>query len=326
MSSSEYWRGLAAGTYFADRRLDACIGVIHQDIVGIWNFRDDDEVYFLLHFILEEVNYLTSIQILRRRFFKNAILLLVQDLADPNGPTPGSNTYVVHLFFHPLAIVAHAYISTKNLGAIKAALDVATPISGPLGPVVASVGLSVMFVKWLSDMYNSTCGSRSFILYSNSLPNSPGVLRCIMGYIVDVTIVLEILFWLKIAQPQIPYLFEDDIIAAFNHYQGSAGHLEVHEQIRKYVDNMTLIDHANPDDNTHIEVERLINSHRRILIDTISSGTKSDEKPIAEPLPPASENQLGSGPSTSTTRSGQVSFARQQGRFKELKRIVTGAL
>jgi hypothetical protein len=44
MYFSEYWRGLAAGTYFAHRRLDACIGVIHQDIVGIWNFRDDDEV------------------------------------------------------------------------------------------------------------------------------------------------------------------------------------------------------------------------------------------------------------------------------------------
>jgi hypothetical protein len=43
----EYWRGLAAGTYFADRRLDACVMVIHQDIVGIWNFRDEDEVSFL---------------------------------------------------------------------------------------------------------------------------------------------------------------------------------------------------------------------------------------------------------------------------------------
>lgn len=44
----EYWRGLAAGTYFADRRLDACIGVIHVDILNIWNFRDDDNVIALL--------------------------------------------------------------------------------------------------------------------------------------------------------------------------------------------------------------------------------------------------------------------------------------
>ena len=48
------------------------------------------------------------------------------------------------------------YLSVKNLEAIKAALDVSTPMFGPLAPVVASVGLSVMFGKWLSDTYNST--------------------------------------------------------------------------------------------------------------------------------------------------------------------------
>jgi len=202
----KYWRGLAAGTYFAHRRLDACIGVIHHDIVGIWNFRDDDEI-------------------LGRPSFKDAVLLLVQDLADPNGPSPGSNTI-------------------KNLEAIKATLDVATPLCGPLAPVVASVGLSVMFAKWLTDMYNST----------------PGVLRCLMGYIVDITILLEVLFWLKMAQPQLPSLCEDDVVAAFEYYHRSTGHFEVHQQIRRYVDNMKLIDHINPEDNTHLEVERLINS------------------------------------------------------------------
>jgi len=63
-----------------------------------------------------------------------------------------------------------------------------------------------------------------------------------------------------------PSLCEDDIIAAFHHYQGSVSHLEVHQQIRRHVDNMTQVD-LNLEDNTHIEVERLINSHRRILID-----------------------------------------------------------
>jgi len=199
--------------------------VIHQDIVGIWNFRDEDEI-------------------LRRPSFKNAVLLLVQDLADANGPSPGSDT-------------------TKNLGSIKAALDVATPLSGPLAPVVASVGLSVMFAKWLSDMYNST----------------PGVLRCLMGYIVDITIVLEVLFWFKVAQPRLPSLCEDDIKAAFGLYEGSAEHLEVHRQIRRYVDNMTLLDQVNSEDKTHVEVERLIDSHRRVLIDTIFADAKRETKP-----------------------------------------------
>ncbi|KIM44169.1 hypothetical protein M413DRAFT_443207 [Hebeloma cylindrosporum] len=247
----KYWRGLAAGTYFADRRLDACIGVIHQDIVGIWNFRDDEEI-------------------LHRPSFMNVVLLLVQDLADPSGSSPGSDTI-------------------KNLEAIKAALGVATPISGPLAPLVASVGLSMMFAKWLSDMYNST----------------PGVLRCLMGYIVDITIVLEVLFWLKIAQPQRPSICEEDLIAAFNHYQGSVGHLEVHQQIRRYVDNMTLIDHINPNDNTHVEVERLINSHRRILVDTLTPGTKSDATPTAVSPPqnsPTPKTQPSSIPVVPTSK------------------------
>jgi len=106
-----------------------------------------------------------------------------------------------------------------------------------------------------------------------------------MGYIVDITIVLEVLFWLKMAQPQLPSLCEDDVVAAFEYYHRSTGHFEVHQQIRRYVDNMTLIDHINPEDNTHLKVERLINSHRRRLIDTITAGTKSDFTPTAAPPP-----------------------------------------
>lgn len=70
-NSAEYWRGLAAGTYFANRRLDACIDVIHKDIINTWNLRDDD-------------------QILHSPSFKDAILLVIQDLADSGGPSPGS--------------------------------------------------------------------------------------------------------------------------------------------------------------------------------------------------------------------------------------------
>ncbi|KJA17892.1 hypothetical protein HYPSUDRAFT_205864 [Hypholoma sublateritium FD-334 SS-4] len=246
----KYWRGLAAGTYFSDRRLAACIGVINTEIVQIWNFRDDD-------------------QILLRPSFQNAVLLLVQDLADPNGPSAGSDV-------------------TNNLDAINSALSVVTPISGPLAPVVASVGLSVMFAKWLSDMYAST----------------PGVLRCLMGYIIDVTIVLEVLFWLKIGQPRLPSLSEDDIIAAFGMYQGTSSHLEVHSEIRRYVDNMTLLDHVKPDDKTHLEVERLINAHRRVLIDTIfADARRQPERPQSPPPPPSTsrvpEPQLNAVPEAS---------------------------
>ncbi len=155
-----------------------------------------------------------------------------------------------------------------------------------------------MFAKWLSDMYHSTYGTCSTLPLAvrfKTLSNSPGVLRCLMGYIVDITIMLEALFWLKVAQPWLPTLCEGDIIAAFGLYQGFAEHLEVHRQIRGYVDNMTLINQVNPEDKTHLEVERLINSYRRVLLDTILSDAtharRETETSAVQPSPDSSEFQ-----------------------------------
>jgi len=138
---------------------------------------------------------------------------------------------------------------TENLTTIKAALDVVTPISGPAAPVVAGLGLSVMSVNWLFGVY----------------ANTPRTLRSVMGYIVDLTIVLERLFWLKIAQPKNPKVCLEDVEAAFSLYSDSEEHSQVHREIRVYVDEMSLLDHAHPD-NAHEEVLRLIKSHRRDFI------------------------------------------------------------
>ena len=36
--AAEYWKGLASGANFMGRDLRQCLGVIHDDIVEIWNF------------------------------------------------------------------------------------------------------------------------------------------------------------------------------------------------------------------------------------------------------------------------------------------------
>jgi hypothetical protein len=82
-----------------------------------------------------------------------------------------------------------------------------------------------------------------------------------MGYIVDLTIVLEGLFWLKVAQPRNRSVSEVDVEAAFDLYNRSEERVKVHREIRGYVDGMSLFDHAHPD-NAHDEVQRLIKSHR----------------------------------------------------------------
>lgn len=64
-------------------------------------------------------------------------------------------------YFQP---VQTRILSKENLESIKAALDVATPIAGPAAPVVATVGLSVMFVNWLFGVYNNTYAPASSAL------------------------------------------------------------------------------------------------------------------------------------------------------------------
>ena len=137
-----------------------------------------------------------------------------------------------------------------------------------------------------------------------------------MGYIVDVTIVLEILFWLKVHQPRTPHapVLEGDIDAAVGLYRRSNQHLAVHNEIRKYVDGMTLLDHANPQDSTHVEVERLIYAHRQILIDMTSpiAAQESEELvPVVLPPPhagvpvPEGVSEILRGQQSSATQSSQ---------------------
>jgi hypothetical protein len=171
-----------------------------------------------------------------------------------------------------------------------------------------------------------------------------------MGYIIDLTIVLEVLFWFKVAQPHRKSICEDDIMAAFGLYQGSPEHLEVHQQIRSYVDGMTMIDQVNPQDNTHDEIERLIGSHRRVLIDTIVSDAKPGTTPGPDapapdaPVPdaPAPDEPAQDVPSQSSSNAAQaesslhpkepeklacsVSLVITTRRLGELTKIFTGEL
>ena len=95
-----------------------------------------------------------------------------------------------------------------------------------------------------------------------------------MGYIVDLTIILEGLFWLKLAQPKLPQIIEDDVDASFHLYSQSEQRAQVHQEIRSFVDRMNFIDAMHPDES-HVEVVRLIHTHRRNFID--GTGWKDPE-------------------------------------------------
>jgi hypothetical protein len=103
-----------------------------------------------------------------------------------------------------------------------------------------------------------------------------------MGYIVDLTIVLEGIFWLKVAEPQNPTLSEDDVASAFDKYNRANEQIQVHREIRGYVDGMALIDHAHPD-NTHVEVERLVKAHRPNFINGSKPEQAKERRTVVEP-------------------------------------------
>jgi hypothetical protein len=79
-----------------------------------------------------------------------------------------------------------------------------------------------------------------------------------MGYILDLTLMLDKLFWVEFARktPGQP-LSVGDIEDAFNNYKGSEEHRKGHHQIREYVDSTPFKQHLSSN-NAHQEVVRLI--------------------------------------------------------------------
>ena len=41
LSSSGYWMGLAASVNFPGKTIEACLQVLHTDILEVWNIQDD---------------------------------------------------------------------------------------------------------------------------------------------------------------------------------------------------------------------------------------------------------------------------------------------
>ena len=93
-----------------------------------------------------------------------------------------------------------------------------------------------------------------------SAAHSPEVLRCLMGYIVDLTLVMDQLF-LNILPLKPPRLLTvDQIDAALEDYKNSEA-VKVHRAIREYVNEATFgeILRAN---NAQQKVIELIKQHR----------------------------------------------------------------
>ncbi|KAJ7192751.1 hypothetical protein GGX14DRAFT_594122 [Mycena pura] len=106
-----------------------------------------------------------------------------------------------------------------NLDAIQSWVGlVGASIAAAAGPAFAAIALMTWFVTFITNVYRDT----------------PTALRCIMGYIIDLTLVLNELFLVVLAiRPPRP-LTADDIEMALENYNYSDLGM-VHHDIRQYV-------------------------------------------------------------------------------------------
>ncbi|KAF9488802.1 hypothetical protein BDN71DRAFT_1424471 [Pleurotus eryngii] len=175
-----YWEGLGHSANFPNRPLKKCLDVIHRDVIAVWNFQDPNK-------------HLNSIK------FQELMSQIVDDLAerdmlDPNKTLVGGITLV---------------------GTIAGIIG---GLSGPAAPIVIPIVATVVFAKWVYDVYKQ----------------SAPVLRCLMGYIVDLTIIMQILFMLTRGDPR--PVSNRMIKLATKTYAESPAKVQIHNQIQDYVE------------------------------------------------------------------------------------------
>ncbi|KAF7968059.1 hypothetical protein HWV62_32083 [Athelia sp. TMB] len=219
---ASYWRGLASGANFNRHPLNACLDVIHSDIVSGWYFNDPDKVG---ESAIHRVPQLTQAhQLLNGTEFRKRIMAFTQFL------TPDVSN--VSTWF------------SENIDTLNNFIGIATAVSAPLAPAALALGLSAMFVAWIAKLF----------------AKSPETLRCLMGHIVDLTLVMELLFsqTLRLERPfRLTWAQVETALEAY-----SATTLpEVHRQIREYTEasSFAQIIHA---DNAHERIIALINQYR----------------------------------------------------------------
>jgi len=141
----------------------------------------------------------------------------------------------------PSKTLAFGSAATSAVGGIVGGL------SGPAAPIVVPIVAGVVIGKWLYDVYMQT----------------PGILRVLMGYIIDLTAILECLFLLIQAQHGIgPRKVTHKLIQlALTAYGESESKPQSHQAIKALVEDTSIFQRGHRDTVLE-EVKRLIQKHR----------------------------------------------------------------
>ncbi|KAG8917321.1 hypothetical protein FRC02_003175 [Tulasnella sp. 418] len=96
-----------------------------------------------------------------------------------------------------------------------------------VGPIAAVAALAV----WARDVYKQT----------------PGVVRCLMGYIVDLTLVMRQLFWKMRKLGGIQSLPEEVVYKVLEEFQDSPIKRQIHAEIRAFVSAGGVLERTDKD-------------------------------------------------------------------------------
>jgi len=177
----------------------------------------------ILQDILQVWNFGDANKVLSGNEFEAMILRLIQDLGDPEKTARNPEF-------------------SQDVKAIKDTLDRLT--SG----IPAAIPGPATFSGWLFGAYQI-----------QSL--EPPTLRTLMGFIVDLTMVLERLFWI-VFRRDIRSISIEHVQEVFNQYIISGERTKIHQEITDYVNNRNPRD----PDEAHKEVRRLIETNRSVSL------------------------------------------------------------
>jgi len=112
---------------------------------------------------------------------------------------------------------------SQSIGTVNNSLNVASAFASVMALPIAAIGLTGMAIKWVNDIYQAT----------------PEVLRCLMGYIVDLTLIMDRLFLDILPQKPPRQLSAELVDMALETYKISSA-LSIHNEIREYAQKSTF--------------------------------------------------------------------------------------
>jgi len=149
---SGYWQGLASSTHFSGSSLKTCLRAIHTEITSSWNFNDPNNVRFTFITCSHGIHSISAIK--RRR--------LSEKHSDPCSTRHSrcfGSTFMVVSIVHRrcIGLRVDGLFSSQRLGDLQNIIGVGSTLASAIAPAVAAIGLSVMFIQWVTTVYKQTC-------------------------------------------------------------------------------------------------------------------------------------------------------------------------